>query len=188
MASDMKPGAPHGRGSARRAATKRLTVCAVLSALGVCIAWLGSLIGVLDLCTPLLTSLLLVPVVIEYGKGYPWGVWLATTILSLLLLPSKSPAAVYLVFGYYPILKAYLERLRPLPCRLLKQLLFAAVDAALVYGSNFIIGVEEDLPVWYNVALLVGGYLVLNLVDIALTRLISAYVFKYRSRLAKWMS
>lgn len=187
MASDMKSGVPTGRRALRKVATKRLTVCAVLTALGVCISWLGSLVGVLDLCTPLLTALLLVPIVIEYGKGYPFGVWLATVILALLLLPNKSPAAVYLVFGYYPILKAYLERLRPLPCRLLKQLIFAAVDLALVYGSNLVVGVQEDVPTWYNAALLVGGYLVLNLVDIALTRLISAYVFKYRPRFAKWM-
>ena len=113
--ADMK----HSSRSERKKATKRLTVCAILSALGVALSWLGSLVGVLDLCTPLLTSLLLIPVVIEYGKAYPWGVWLATTLLSLLLVPNKSPAAVYLVFGYYPILKAYLERMRPLPCRLL---------------------------------------------------------------------
>lgn len=187
MASDMKHISPQNRRAVRKTTTKRLTVCAVLSALGVTVSWLGSLVGVLDLCTPLLTSLLLVPVVIEYGKGYPWGVWLATTVLSLLLLPSKSPAAVYLVFGYYPILKAYLERLRPLPCILLKQLLFVAVDAVLIYGSNFIMGVEENLPPWYPVALAVGGYLVLNLTDIVLTRLISAYIFKYRSKFTKLM-
>ncbi len=186
MATNQKPSAPHRR-TARKTATKRLSVCAVLSALGVTLSWLGSLVGVLDLCTPLLTALLLVPIVIEYGKGYPWGVWLVTTVLSLLLVPNKSPAAVYLVFGYYPILKAYLERLRPLPCKLLKQLLFLAVDAVLLYGSHFIIGVEESLPPWYSAVLAVGGYLVLNLTDLALTRLISAYIFKYRPKFAKLM-
>ena len=187
MAFDMKHTPPRNRRAARKITTKRLTVCAVLCALGVTLSWLGSLIGVLDLCTPLLASLLLVPIVIEYGKGYPWGVWLATAILALLLLPSKSPAAVYAVFGYYPILKAHLERLRPLPCMLLKQLLFVAVDAALIYGSNFIMGVEENLPPWYSIALAVGGYLVLNLTDVALTRLISAYIFKYRPKFSKLM-
>lgn len=181
--ADMK----HSSRAERKKATKRLTVCAILSALGVALSWLGSLVGVLDLCTPLIASLLLVPVVIEYGKGYPWGVWLSTAILSLLLLPNKSPAAVYLVFGYYPILKAYLERLRPLTCRALKQLLFVAVDLVLVFGSNFIVGVEENMPPWYTAALVIGGYLVLNLTDLALTRLISAYIFKYRDRFSKLM-
>ena len=171
----------------QKTATRRLSVCALLCALGVTLAWLGSLIGALDLSTPLITSLLLVPVVIEYGRGYAWGVWASTAILSVLLLPNKSPAAVYLVFGYYPILKAYLERLRPLPCRLLKQLLFAAVDLALVFGSNAIVGVEEIMPPWYTAALVLGGFLVLNLTDFALTRLISAYLFKYRPRISKLM-
>ena len=67
--ADMK----HSSRAEHKKATKRLTVCAILSALGVALSWLGSLVGVLDLCTPLIASLLLVPVVIEYGKGYPWG-------------------------------------------------------------------------------------------------------------------
>ena len=171
----------------RKKATKRLSVCAILAALGAALSWLGSLVGVLDLCTPLIASLLLVPIVIEYGRGYPWGVWLSTAILSLLILPNKSPAAIYLVFGYYPILKAYLERLPLFSCRLLKQLLFIAVDLALVFGSNAIVGVEESMPPWYTAALVIGGYLTLNLTDLALTRLISAYIFKYRARFSKLM-
>lgn len=181
-------GGKGGRRADRRKATKRLAVCAVLTAVGVVIAWLGSMIGLLDLCTPLFTALLLVPIVIEYGKRYAWSVWLATALLTLFLLPNKSPAAVYLVFGYYPILKASLERLRPWVCRLLKTLLFIAVDAALVFGSAALFGVEEYLPPWYNAALAVGGLVVLWLVDLALTRLISAYIFKYRTRFSKWMS
>ena len=96
----------------RRRATKRMAVCAVLTAVGVVISLLGSLVGLLDLCTPLFAALLLVPIVIEYGKRYAWSVWLATALLSLFLLPNKSPAAIYLVFGYYPILKEKLERLK----------------------------------------------------------------------------
>ena len=43
--ADMK----HSSRSERKKATKRLTVCAILSALGVALSWLGSLVGVLDL-------------------------------------------------------------------------------------------------------------------------------------------
>ena len=180
---------PHRTNRAdRRRSTKRLAVCAVLIALGVTLSWLGSLIGVLDLCTPFIAALLLIPIVIEYGRGYPWSVWLATAVLSLLLLPNKAPAAVYLVFGYYPILKAYLERLPRSACFICKQMLFLAVDALVLWGSSTLFGVEEHLPDWYPLALGIGGLIVLNLVDPALTRLISAYVFKYRSRVAKWMN
>ena len=105
----------------------------MLTALGVSLSWLGSLVSVLDMCTALFTALLLVPVVIEYGKGYPWGVWLATTALALMLLPSKTPAAVYLVFGYYPIIKARLERL-PTPAMLCLPVLAARIWAAVLCG------------------------------------------------------
>ncbi len=183
----MQDRSPRNSRRLRRDATKRLAVCAVLTALGVTLSWLGSLVGVLDLCTPFLTALLLIPIVIEYGNGYPWGVWAATALLSLFLLPSKSPAAVYLIFGYYPILKSYLERLPRALCLLLKQLLFLGVDMALVFGSCYLFGVEDAMPHWYPVVLTAGGFIVLNLVDLALTRLISVYLFKYRSHIAKRM-
>lgn len=188
MASKTPNATPSSRRATRRQSTKRLAVCAVLTALGVTLSWLGSLVGILDLCTPFITALLLIPIVVEYGRAYPWGIWLATTVLSLLLLPSKAPAAVYLVFGYYPILKAYLERLPRLICMICKQALYVAVDIALILGSSVLFGVEEHLPDWYPLALGIGGFLVLNLVDVALTRLVSVYVFKYRGRVAKWMN
>ena len=178
---------PKSRRTERRARTKRLTVCAMLTALGVTLSWLGSLVSVLDMCTALFTALLLVPVVIEYGKGYPWGVWLATTVLALLLLPNKTPAAVYLAFGYYPIVKARLERLPTLVMRLLKLLVFIAVDAVLVITSCYLLGVQEQMPVWYPAALAALGLLTLGLTDLALTRLITVYLYKYRARVSKWM-
>ena len=178
---------PQSHRSERRARTKRLTVCAMLTALGVTLSYLGSLVNVLDLCTALLAAMLLIPIVIEYGKGYPWGVWLSTTVLALLLLPNKAPAAVYFAFGYYPILKAYLERLPLWLTRLCKQLLFIAVDVTLVIASCYLFGVEADMPAWYPAALIGGGLLTLNLTDLALTRLITLYLYKYRARVSRWI-
>ena len=178
---------PKSRRTIRRARTKRLSICAMLIALGVTLSWMGSLVGILDMCTALFTALLLVPIIIEYGKGYPWGVWLSTTVLTLLLLPNKTPAAVYLAFGYYPIIKAYLERLPLWLTRLLKQLVFLVVDAVLVITSCYLVGVQDAMPTWYPVALAVLGLITLNLADLALTRLITLYLYKYRARVSKWM-
>jgi hypothetical protein len=165
-----------------------MATCALLCALGVVLSWLGSLADLLDLCTPFFAALLLVPIVIEYGRRYAWSVWGATALLSLLLLPNKSPAIIYLAFGYYPILKAVLERLRPALTNFLKLILFIAVDLSIVFLSNALFGVSEAAPPYFNAVLCIGGLIVLWLIDLCLTRLITIYVIKYRSRISKWMN
>ena len=177
-----------GKRPSRRTRSKRMATCALLCALGVVLSWIGSIADLLDLCTPFFAALLLVPIVIEYGRRYAWSVWVATALLCLILLPNKSPAVVYLAFGYYPILKAVLERLRPALTLLLKLVLFVAVDLAIVFFSSALVGVNETIPPYYNAVLCIGGLIVLWLVDLCLTRLITIYVVKYRPRFSKWMN
>jgi len=91
--------------------TKRLTLCAVLTALGVVVLSLGSLLEVLDLSAAALAGMLVVIVVIEVGGPWPWLVWAATGFISL-LLPLKTAAVFYLIFaGYYPILKEKIDEI-----------------------------------------------------------------------------
>ena len=67
-----------------------MTLCAVLSALGVVLLYLGSFIEVLDLSVALLASLAIVVLVIERGGAYPMMTYGVTALLSLLLLPNKN--------------------------------------------------------------------------------------------------
>ena len=171
----------------RKKRTKRLAVCAMLASLSVVILYFGALLEVFELCVVALASFLVVPVVIEYGRAYPWAVYLSATVLSLLLLPQKMPGAVYLIFGFYPIVKAYFERLPRAVSLLCKQAVFVVTEIALIVASHFLIG-AEDMPLWYNALLLVLGHLTLNLFDIALSRLIILYMKKYRARIGRLMN
>lgn len=180
------PPSPQNRHDRRRR-IKRITLCAMFIALGVVVLYFGALLEILELCVAALAAMLLFPLVIEYGRAYPWAVWAATSLLSLLLLPYKMPGAVYLLFGYYPILKAYLERLPRPFCRLLKEIVFAAGEIGIILASHFLVGIEQ-MPVWYNALLFVLGSITLHLFDIALTRLITLYARKYQQRLRRWMN
>ena len=178
---------PASRRKQRKRRTKRLAVCAMLASLSVVILYCGALLEVFELCTVALASFLIVPVVIEYGRAYPWAVYLTAALLSLLLLPQKVPGVVYLLFGFYPIAKAKFERFPRLICIVCKQILFIITEAAVIVASNFLIG-AEDMPPWYNVLLAVLGFVTLNLYDIALSRLIVLYVKKYRVRIGRLMN
>jgi len=91
--------------------TKKIAVAAILAAFGVAILYLGALIEVLDLSVALLASFLILFCMAELGKSVSLSVYLITALLSLLLLPNKSPALLYAaIFGYMPITKFLFER------------------------------------------------------------------------------
>ena len=164
---------------------KYLTVGAMLSALSVVFLSLGSLVEVLDLTAAILASLLCVYAVIELGGGYPWLIWLVTSILSLLLLPVKTPALFYALFaGVYPILKEKTERMRRLPCFLVKAvILHVSLGLILLTLKLFIPTALETYGLWWMPWVL---YLLCLacfwLYDVALTRMITFYMFRLRHR------
>ena len=86
----------------------------MLSALGVVVLYLGAIIEVLDLSLAALAPVLVIYVAIELGGSWPWLVYLVTGLLSLLLLPQKFGAVVYLLFtGFYPMVKKWAEQRLP---------------------------------------------------------------------------
>ena len=149
--------------------TRALTVSAVLCALGVILLALGSLLQILDLTMAAVASFLVIFAVIELGGKYPFLIYVVTAVLSMLLVPYKIAALAYLCFaGYYPMLKALLEG------HLSKA--WGWVLKIVIFNAGF-----EITATWYY-WLLPACSLVFVVYDIALTRLIGAYVYKWRSR------
>ena len=169
----------------RRKATRRLTIAAVASALGVIILLLGALVQVLDISMAVIASLLVVFGVIELRGPYPYLIWGVTSLLALLLLPVKSAALIYFLFaGYYPIVKAALEGHLPrVLAWILKLVVFNLVLGLVVLLAVKVVFVEippEWVKYWW---LLFALEPVFVLYDIALTRLITTYILRWRERL-----
>ena len=155
----------------------------MFSALGVILLYLGSIVEVVDISMAVIASLFCVLAVIEYGKGTPWMVFLVTAVLSLLLLPNKSPAVYYaFFFGFYPILKAYFERLDKVRAWIFKEITFNVCLAVMIVLIKLLFMPSVSIPfMMYVIAvLLCEGVFVLY--DIALTRLITFYMFRLRHR------
>ena len=165
--------------------TKYLTVCAMLTALGVIFISLGSLIDVLDLTAAGLASLLCVYAMIEMGGFYPWGVFFATAVLSFLLPVQKTPAVFYTLFlGYYPILKAYLERLPRVFSFLCKLGVFHAGIALIYLVFYWIFPNLIDLGTqrWMLLVTYVTALACFLVYDLAITRLITFYLYRLKKR------
>ncbi len=164
---------------------KRISVCAMLSALSVTALYVGSMLDFLDLTVACFASCLCAFAVIELGGGAPWFIYLVTSVLSAILVPHKITAAEYILFaGIYPILKFVMERRIKNDFLLwAAKLVYMAVVLVLFYFASklFVTGeVYTPLVLGVTAALGIAAFV---LFDIALTRLISYYFYKLRKRL-----
>ena len=168
----------------KKKTTLRLTLSAVSSALGVILLWLGGLVQIIDLSVAVLASLLVVFAVIELKGAYPYLIYAVTSVLTFLLMPASSAGLAYVLFaGYYPIIKALLEGHLPTwAAWTAKMAVFAAGAAGVLLISQFVLlwPMEWLWSHWYILFVLPPIFV---LYDVALTRAISAYLFRWRERL-----
>ena len=141
----------------------------VFAALAVVIMSLGTIIPVATYVCPVICILLLQMVVKMAGSRMGWAWYGTVALLSLLLAPDKEAAAVFLVLGYYPIVKPILDRKRGK--WLWKGLLFNGSILALYWILLKLIGMERlaeefsGMGIVMTAALLVLGNLTFFLLD-----------------------
>ena len=171
-----------------RIRTRRLAISAILAAIGVVLLYIGALIEVLDLTVVVFASFVCVLAVIEMGGVWPWLIYATVSVLSLVLLPQKAPAVLFLLFGgYYPILKACFERWCPRIIAWIPKLVTFNLALTAAYFILKELFLMPDLAwiskgLWLLIVYTVGNGVFL-LYDLALTRVISAYLRVYRERL-----
>ncbi len=183
--------------------TKKLTLGAILSAMGVALLFLGSFIETLDLTMAALASFFCIFAVIELGGIYPWLIFSVTGVLSVILMPYSMTGWFYLFFfGYYPIVKEKLERLPKIFSWILKMLILNVALVIAVIAAYFLFfGQTGDGNLMSAFTLIfgesetgemmaIGVYALVNLTfviyDIALTKLITLYFIKFRKKFKKF--
>ena len=161
----------------------------MIVALSAVLMLLTGVFPMMDFALPALAGVLLIAVVVELG--WKWAVlcWLAVSLISFFIAPLKDSALFYFVLlGNYPILKYAIESLRR-PA-LEWALKFAAFNLTAGLGLAVVVllfrmeayaGVLTAAPL-----MLAGGLLLLNVIflvyDMALTRLVTAYIGFFRPR------
>ena len=150
--------------------------------MSVILLYFGAVFDVMFLTMAAIASLVVVYTVIEIGGSYPWLIYAATSLLSLLLLPNKLPAITYLIFaGIYPIIKSYAERLPLVIAWIIKLAVFNLCLTGLIFISTGIMGLE-DLTFGFSPAVYAVGNLIFLLFDYVLTKIIILYMLKLRAR------
>ena len=168
----------------------RIAFCALMAALGTALMALGGLIPIATYCSPMLASVLLIPVLYEWGKREAWMVWAVCAALSLLLCPDKESAFLYLFLGFYPILRPRLDAVRPKALSFLLKLLFFALMLGIMYALLIWLfqleALLEDVRAvsWImNLLFFVMLVAVMMIYDLAFGWLCLVYQYRIRPRL-----
>lgn len=170
--------------------TSRVALGGMVAALCVVLMLLTGVLPFLTYAVPAMAGMLMVVTVIECGHKWALLVYLAVSLLSLLMAPDKVAAFVFVFFlGYYPILKDALERI---PSRigqwLVKLLLFnVSITAAyliMIYGLQMPDVMTEmgGLGRFTGVVTLGLANVVFVIFDRALTRVIGFYITVFRPK------
>ena len=164
--------------------TKKITISAMTTALGAALMAIGAVWELVDMSLAAFASFLVVFILIEVGFPYPWLVWITTSLITFLFFPGSTIWLMYFVFGVFPILKYYIEKLKRFFWFPIKLIYVNVCIIGLMYAMELIFG----LPLFETEYLLlkIALYALLNFAffayDRLLTLLIRLYIGKYRQR------
>ena len=169
----------------------KIALGGLLTALGVVLMFLTGLIPIGTYALPAIAGVLLIVAVIEIGAKWAWMIYAAVAVLSLLFAADKEAALLFvLFFGYYPVLKSFLERISNKVLSWISK--FAVFNVAVVacffLAVNFLQLPEDSFTVfgfYLPRVFLILGNAVFLIYDIALSGLVATYVEKLHHRVTK---
>ena len=168
--------------------TKKITLSAMMVALGTAFMIIGAVIEVLDLTVCALASMLVVFIFLEIGSYYPWLVWICTSLATGLLYPASLIWIEYaLIFGVYPLIKAYIEKLPRWSWIIVKLVYANAVIWALFFICEKLLGVPffTDEARWMRVLTYILTNVAFLAYDLFITVMVRFYYDKLRPRFKK---
>lgn len=168
----------------------RVSLCGIITALGVCIMLLGTMLGVMTYAAPLFASVFLIPIIYELGNTRAMLVYAATSILAVLLCAEKELAFFYVFIGYYPVIRPFFFKIKSRPIRIAAKLALFAAALVLLYALLcFVLKLDQIIDelktasILFNVAMFAVLLLTLLVYDAALMAAEKIYVRKIRPRL-----
>ena len=175
----------------RKILSFKVALGGVVAALSLLFMILAGVTSTLVYAIPMITGALLMMLVVEFGHGFAGLIYVAVSIISLLLLGNKEAAIMYVAFfGYYPIIKSILEKhIKGFVCWIVKYLIFnvAMVVSYFVITKIFMISFDdiESFGKFALPLLLLAGNVLFVMYDVVLTRLVSIYLYRWRKSIKR---
>ena len=169
-----------------RKESSKIAFCGLMVALSVALMLTGGLIPIATYCAPMASGILLLPILLEYGKKSAWTAYASCSLITLLLCTDKEAAFFYLFLGCYPLLKWEIERIKNkrlrFPCKLL-VFNFAVISMYMVLG--FLLNMHSVVQEFseMGVLLTIAFLIMLNLCMLLYDRLLFPMVYLYVNRI-----
>lgn len=172
----------------------KIALCGVMGAVSVAIMLLGAVIPVAMFIAPALASILVMLVCAECGRRLAWTEYAAVSLLSVLFVPDREVALVFVFLGYYPLVKPRFDRLRPRLVRGVCKVLYFNGSVLALYAllySLFFPGQLASELAGAGLALAAASLLIGNaaflLLDKALVNLLQLYCRVWQPRLHRML-
>lgn len=120
----------------------KTAMCGVITAMSVALMFLGGVMFVFVYIMPMLTSVFMIMLKKTFSTSGAVITYISTSILSLMLVPEKECALMYvLFFGYYPIIYHSLESIKSVPLKWFSKLIvfnvsLLSVQLLLIYAFH----------------------------------------------------
>ena len=172
--------------SRSRKESSKIAFCGLMVALSVVLMLTGGFIPIATYCAPMAAGILLLPIMLEYGKKAAWTAYAAVSLITLLLGADKEAAFFYIFLGYYPILKWEIERIQNkslrFPCKLL---VFNASIVLMYLFLGFMLNMQAIIQEFTQMGglLLILFLLMLNACLLLYDRLLVPMIYLYANRI-----
>lgn len=165
-----------------KVSAKQMALCGVLAALAVTAVTLSGMLPFAAYCGPVLASALLVPVLQLCGKRMAWAWYAAVAFVSIMFCPDPEASILFLLLGYYPIIKCSLDKISCRPLRILAKLMvFCAAMAIMYVVLIYLLGLDqvaqemETESPWLVATFGLLGLVTFAMTDILLARLVALF-------------
>ena len=171
----------------------RVALGGIVSALCLVTMFLAGIISPLYIILPLIAGVLLLIIVEEVSISWAMVTYVSVSLLSLFITADKEAALLFIMlFGHYPMLRFFLQKIRFGPIRLiLKQLVFNACAIGFFYVTVYIFGIKQmiedmnDFGKYGAIALLVLCIIIFLLYDFNLDVVYGVYIKRIMPRFKK---
>ena len=168
--------------------SKKIAFCSVLSALSVILVLGGNLFQFASQAAPAVAGLIMMVILIETGVKWAFAAYFVSAALTFVLGINEAGIIFTFFFGYYPIIKVFLEKIRIRFFEYASK--FALFNAAMIIGYGILIsvfslaalGFGKMIFVWITLAI---GNLFFILYDICISKMAALYIQKYRKHIKK---
>ncbi len=159
----------------------------IVSALCLVSMFMTGVIPILSLALPMISGTLMMIIKEEVSTGWSFLTYTAVSLLSLFITFDKESSIMFIfLFGLYPILKTFFDRIKNKPLRILAKLLYYNVSVTIAFQITFnLFGMQElademnqyfqhgmlILLIITNPAFLMYDYVLNNLIYIYYTKL-----------------